>query len=244
MTDTLYQSIAASSIKRTTIAIDILVVITVSGLAYLIEGIAIAEGLLSYGKEIRGVSAMLTGACSAIAIILYRGGSLSDLGLKRPRRWKLLPLQAAIILIVFISAESALPALLSSIFYIPEPDFSRYNTISGNVIAAIGMALILPLTASIPEEIIFRGFLIGRLSKLTEHNKALMWIPVLTQAIIFSLIHFRWGIGGMVMTFIMGVVWGIAYLLCDRNLWTVIFAHSMGHILFVIQLYLSDPLLV
>lgn len=242
MTDTLYQPTVSGSIKRTSIVIDILVVIAASGLAYLIEGIAIAEGLLSYGKEIRGVSAMVIGACSAVAIILYRGGTLGDLGLKRPVSWKLVPLQAAIILIVFISAESVLPPLLSSFFYIPEPDFSRYNAISGNAVAAIGMALILPLTASIPEEIIFRGFLLGRLAKLTEHNKTLVWIPVITQAVIFSLIHFQWGIGGMVMTFIMGVVWGSAYLLCDRNLWTVIIAHSTGHILFVIQLYLSEPL--
>jgi hypothetical protein len=36
----------------------------------------------------------------------------------------------------------------------------------------------------------------------------------------------------------MGIIWGTAYILCGRNLWPLILAHSGGHIIFVIQLYL------
>jgi membrane protease YdiL (CAAX protease family) len=42
----------------------------------------------------------------------------------------------------------------------------------------------------------------------------------------------------------MGIVWGTAYLLCGRNLWIVILAHSAGHILFVIQLYLGKSIIL
>ena len=45
------------------------------------------------------------------------------------------------------------------------------------------------------------------------------------------------------MTFVMGLVWGTAYLLCDRNIWVVIMAHSGGHILFATQLYYADNML-
>jgi len=38
---------------------------------------------------------------------------------------------------------------------------------------------------------------------------------------------------------VMGVIWGTAYLLCGRNLWIVIMAHSGGHIMLVVGLYLS-----
>ncbi len=98
--------------------------------------------------------------------------------------------------------------------------------VAGNLGAAISMALILPLTASIPEEIIYRGFLIGRLSDIFGRNFGGAFMAVLVQALVFGAIHFQWGIGGMVVTVIMGVVWGTAYLLCDRNLWVVILAHS------------------
>jgi len=66
----------------------------------------------------------------------------------------------------------------------------------------------------------------------------------LFQALVFSMIHFQWGIGGMLMTLIMGIIWGTAFLLCGRNLWVVILAHSGGHILFVVQLYLAEPLVI
>ncbi len=49
-----------------------------------------------------------------------------------------------------------------------------------------------------------------------------------------------WALGILVTT-IMGAVWGFAYLLCGRNLWIVILAHSMAHIALVTQLYLSPP---
>ena len=106
------------------------------------------------------------------------------------------------------------------------------------------MALALPLTASIPEEIIYRGFLIGRLSEIFGTNVGGAVMSVVVQALIFGAIHFQWGIGGMIVTFIMGIVWGIAYLLCDRNLWVVILAHSAGHILLVTQLYLAESIII
>ncbi len=126
----------------------------------------------------------------------------------------------------------------------PEPDLSRYDSISGNLGAAIAMALILPLTASIPEEVIYRGFLIGRLSDIFGRNTGGAVMAVLVQGLIFGAVHFQWGIGGMIVTVMMGIVWGTAYLLCGRNLWIVILAHSAGHILFVIQLYLAKSIII
>jgi membrane protease YdiL (CAAX protease family) len=127
---------------------------------------------------------------------------------------------------------------------VPEPDLSRYDSITGNLSAAITMALVLPLTASIPEELIYRGFLLGRLSDVFGTNMRGASIAVLVQALAFGSVHFMWGVGGVIVTVIMGIVWGTAYLLCGRNLWIVILAHSTGHILFVIQLYLGLSIII
>jgi membrane protease YdiL (CAAX protease family) len=137
-----------------------------------------------------------------------------------------------------------MPLLVSLFIDLPEPDFSRHASISGDLGAAIAMALVLPLTASIPEEIIYRGFLIGRLSGIFGRTTGSAIIAVLVQALVFGSVHFQWGIGGMIMTFVMGIVWGTAYLLCGRNLWIVILAHSAGHILFVMQLYLAKSIVI
>ena len=143
------------------------------------------------------------------------------------------------VLAAFVAMQILIPQLLSLVMTVPEPDMSRYATVTGNLGAAISLALILPLTASIPEEIIYRGFLMGRLSTLFGTDARGNLLTVAVQAVIFSSIHFTWGIGGIMMTFIMGIVWGTAYLLCGRNLWVVILAHSAGHLLFVTQLYLG-----
>jgi hypothetical protein len=136
------------------------------------------------------------------------------------------------------------PLLVSSFIVLPEPDLSRYDAISGNLGAAIAMALLLPLTASIPEEVIYRGFLIGRLTDAFGQNAGGAVVSVLVQAILFGAVHFMWGVGGMLVALIMGIVWGTAYLLCGRNLWVVILAHSAGHILGVVQLYLGTSIII
>ena len=224
--------------------IDILIVFAVSALAFALEDLANARGWIVVGDEARGVSAVVAGALAAVGVVFARGGSLADLGLRRPERWRMVPFQVAGILVVFIAAQSLLPLLISSFISVPQPDMSRYHSVSGNLGAAITMALLLPLTASIPEEVIFRGFFIDRLSGIFGANTGGAVLAVLTQALVFGAIHFQWGIGGMIMTVIMGIVWGTGYLLCGRNLWIVILAHSAGHILFVIQLYLAKPLAI
>jgi membrane protease YdiL (CAAX protease family) len=235
---------AAVEVTTWALLIDILIVVAVSGLAFVLEDLAIARGWIPFAAEVRGVSSVLAGAFAAVGVVVARGGTLADLGLRRPANWTKVPFQVAGILIAFIAAEMLAPVLVSSFMSLPEPDLSRYDSISGNLGAALLMALALPLTASIPEEVIYRGFLIGRLSAIFGHTLGGASMAVLIQALIFGAVHFQWGIGGMVVTLMMGIVWGTAYLLCGRNLWVVILAHSTGHILFVIQLYLGESSVV
>jgi len=217
--------------------IDIMLVALVSGLAFVLEDFANAQGWVEIGEEARGFTAVVAGAFAAVGVILARGGSLADLGFKRPQSWARVPLQVFTVLVAFFAMETLVPMLVSLFIFVPEPDFSRYASIPGNLGAAISLALILPLTASIPEEIVYRGFLMGRLSSFFGETTRGASLTILLQAVIFGSIHFQWGIGGMIMTFCMGIVWGTAYLLCGRNLWIVILAHSAGHMLFATLLY-------
>jgi hypothetical protein len=233
-----------SGAKPTELIIDIMIVAAASGLAFFLEDLANARGWISVGAEARGVTAVLGGAFAAVGVVLARGGTLADLGFRRPKRWAMVPFQVAGILVAFIAVQTLAPLLVSSFISMPEPDLSRYDSIAGNLGAAIAMALVLPLTASIPEEVIYRGFLIGRLSDIFGRSIGGASMTVLVQALVFGAIHFQWGIGGMILTVMMGIVWGTAYLLCGRNLWIVILAHSAGHILFVTQLYLGKSIII
>ena len=222
--------------------VDIIIVLGASLLGFFLENFVNSQGWITIGIEARGVGGVLAGAFTAVGVVFARGGSFADLGFKRPENWAKLPLQVFAILTIFIVAQSLVPILVSLFIELPEPDFSRHAFVSGNLGAALFMALVLPLTASIPEEIIYRGFLIGRLSKIFDQSKNGAALAVLIQALIFGSVHFLWGAGGMLMTLVMGIVWGTAYLLCGRNLWVVILAHSAGHILYITQLYFSESI--
>ncbi len=213
----------------------IAIVVAVSALAFAIE-VAVADHL-PWGAEARGVGAVLFGAIAALWLTVRGGGSLADLGLTRPKRWWTVPFWVVGVFITFGTAQALVPQLLAPYFDLPPPDMSRYEFIRGNPTAAVSFALLLPLTAAIPEEIVYRGFLIPQFERLYGDGTAMTTLAVLTQAIIFGSIHFQWGLGGVVMTTIMGLIWGVAFVLCGRNLWVVILAHSAAHVALVAQLY-------
>lgn len=224
--------------------IDIAIVMAVSGLAYILEGFVDAQGWVAVGADARGVSAVIAGALAAVGMVFYRGGTLADLGFRRPERWAIVPLQVIAIIVAFISLQAIGPILIGSFIDLPEPDLSKYDSIAGNISVALTYALILPFTASIPEEIIYRGFLMGRLTDIFGWGLRGQVMTVLVQAVVFGSIHFEWGIGGVILTFMMGLVWGTAYLLCGRNLWVVIIAHSTAHSLAILQGYLSTSIII
>lgn len=218
---------------------DIVIVVIASAAAFAVE-VAAAERL-PWGIEARGVVAVLVGATVAILVTLRRGGTLADLGFRRPARWSTVPLWAIGILGAYVVAQGVAPVFVAPFFELPEPDMSRYDVIRGNLPSAAAFALLLPLTAAIPEEIVYRGFLIERLMRLIGEGPTRAVLAVLVQALMFGAVHFQWGFGGIIVTSIMGFVWGIGFLLCGRNLWIVIIAHSAGHVAMIAQLYLSQP---
>ena len=226
--------------NRPALLADIAIVALVSVLAFLAE-LTIAERL-PWGAEARGVIAVLAGAAAAVAITLARGSRLADLGFRRPKRWLTVPAWVLAILAAFVIAQNTVPLLVAPFFDLPEPDLSRYDAVRGNLAAALSLAAVLPLTAAIPEEILYRGFLIGRFTQLFGNGRGAAVLAVLVQALVFGCVHFQWGPGGIIVTAIMGAVWGFAFLLCGRNLWIVIIAHSMAHLALLAQLYFSPAL--
>jgi membrane protease YdiL (CAAX protease family) len=218
---------------------DIAIVALASVLAFLVE-LTMAERL-PWGAEARGVIAVLAGAAAAVAMTLGRGGRLADLGFRRPKRWLTVPAWVFGILAVFVIAQNAVPLLVAPFFHLPEPDLSRYDAVRGNLAAAVSLAVVLPLTAAVPEEILYRGFLIGRLTRLFGASASAPMVAVIVQAMVFGAVHFQWGTGGIIVTAIMGAVWGFAFLLCGRNLWIGVIAHSMAHLALLAQLYHAPP---
>lgn len=213
-------------------------VVAASAIAFMAEEFLNAREWITIVPEARGVSAVIVGAGAAVAVVFFRGGTLADLGFKRPERWSLVPLHVIATLFAFITMQNHCAGRRAVVPHSPGAGLSRYESLAGNLGAALSMMLLLPLTASIPEEVIYRGFL------LAERHPSGTALAFCLQGLMFGAVHFQWGPGGMLVATTMGMVWGTAYVLCNRNIWVVILAHSAGHMLGVLQLYIGKTIII
>lgn len=218
--------------------VDLACVFGISAIAFFVESYARNAGMIAMSESSTGFMAVLAGCATAVLLLFLRRQNLVEIGFRSPTSWKAVPFWVIGIVVVFLVVQIAMPYAVGMFLELPEADMSRYDSLYHNLPAALMMILVLPLTASIPEEIIYRGFLMDRLTRIFGDNLAGLIATVAIQSLIFGLIHFQWGLGGMITTFVMGVIWGTAFLLVGRNLWIVIMAHSLGHIVMITQLYL------
>jgi membrane protease YdiL (CAAX protease family) len=130
--------------------------------------------------------------------------------------------------------------IMANITGIPgNADMSSYNYLKDNIFILIGVLISVFIISSFGEEVIYRAFLITRISEIDPNNKLLLKFAVIISSIIFGLIHFEWGPMGIVQTGFMGLALAISFILVKRNLWILIFAHAYMDAILLIQMYLK-----
>lgn len=95
------------------------------------------------------------------------------------------------------------------------------------------------IVSSFGEEVIYRAFLINRISELGSNNKTTRILAVVISSIIFGLAHYSWGSMGIIQTTFMGLALGGSYLYLKRKIWVLIIAHAYMDTILMVQLYLS-----
>jgi hypothetical protein len=159
----------------------------------------------------------------------------SDLGLTRPESWKK-TINAALITMVIVQVIGILQVALSD----SPPNLSSYEE-RLTPLWLLGWIVISWTTAGFGEEVIYRGFFMKQFARLFDDQKKSSWIiGLVISSILFGLVHFHQGPGGMLGTGILGLVFGIAYLRSGRNLWVTIIAHGLTGTTSFIMLYLGQ----
>ena len=120
-------------------------------------------------------------------------------------------------------------------------DMSSYAYLQGNLPMFLLTMAGVYIVSSFGEEILYRGFLINRLTEFGKGGRPMRIIAAVISAIIFGLIHFSWGITGVVQTTVMGLALAAAYFLTKRNLWVLVLAHVYLDTLLLVPLYLAPP---
>ncbi|WP_445386435.1 CPBP family intramembrane glutamic endopeptidase [Robiginitalea sp. IMCC44478] len=91
--------------------------------------------------------------------------------------------------------------------------------------------LLIALRAAVVEEVLYRGFAFERMYELTNSK----WLAGLIPVLIFTLVHYSWGIGHLVFVFFAGSIFMLVYI-SKRNLPLVIIAHFVTDVIALLVL--------
>jgi hypothetical protein len=118
-------------------------------------------------------------------------------------------------------------------------DTSGYGYLRGNPGGLVLALVAVWVVSSFGEEVIYRGFLMTRLAELGGGTRTAWVVSLLASAVVFGLVHYAWGVAGMVQTGLMGLALGSAWLRLGRNLWVTITAHAILDTMLLVQQYLA-----
>ena len=117
------------------------------------------------------------------------------------------------------------------------PDISNVEPIKASLSQLIMWLTVAWTTAAFGEEIIWRGFLIGQLAKIFNETRTGWIISLIISSVFFGLLHAQQGLSGVILTGVVGLVLGSAYLIFRNNLWVSIIAHGLTNSISFLMLY-------
>lgn len=222
---------------RSAALIDIVIYLAFAFAFWGIEEALRAVDKFPYPGLADGVFTLVASFFVVAGLMRWRGQSWPDLGLKRPSRWWFIPLWGLVVIVVNIVAQLTIVPLVSVIFDVPPPDLTRYDVLRGNLPLALVAGIGTMVTGGFIEEFIYRGLMVDRLARVFGGGRRGLWLGALLCGVPFGLIHFKWGVGGMVGTAVMGSALGLMYLATKRNLWPLIAGHAVLDAILMAQVY-------
>lgn len=150
---------------------------------------------------------------------------LQSIGLKNPTnllKTILLAFLLGIIieLIIEIVFNPLFERMTGTAINLSDVDFN--NSIIGYIIwVIVGFIL-----AALPEEILFRGFILTRVSNLFDDIKVGNIIGLIVSSATFGLCHLYQGWAGVLSTGFIGFLLGIIFLQSNKNIWVCVLIHG------------------
>jgi len=177
--------------------------------------------------------------------IKLRGQKLSDFGLTfgRINLKESLRIVLRSLLVCILASVGFIVGtiIMANITGMPESaDMSNYEYLQNNIFMLILSLIGVYIVSSFGEEVVYRAFLINRISELGLDSKYGKMATVVISAVIFGFAHYEWGPAGIVSTAIMGLVLGIFYVKFKKKLWILVLAHAYMDTILLVQIYLTS----
>lgn len=168
-----------------------------------------------------------------------RGIGWASVGFAKPRNWRravaigVLAGIGLVLLELFVSYP-----LLTQLTGKP-PDLSDFRPVVGNFGNFVIMVVLIWIVAVLGEELVYRGYLMNRVAGLGGGTRAAWIASLVLVSIVFGAGHIDQGITGMTENVINGLLLGLLYLACDRNLVAPIVAHGVSNTVDLVLIYLG-----
>lgn len=225
-------SIKKPDISRANRLADIVVFLLISG------GLLYLDHRLTPAGVYQGFLSIIGAFVVVVIITRARGESFSNLGLRRPKRWVMLPLWIVLIFVVTVAVATAVQ-LAAAQFITAPVDVSKFEILYQNFPMLVISLVSVWVTAAFMEEIVYRGFLLGRLLDISSGGAAAVVFMTLLHAVIFGALHLYQGPLGVLSTGVVAFVFGLFFAMQGRNLWALIVVHGAIDTLGLIQFYLN-----
>jgi len=161
--------------------------------------------------------------------------SWSEIGLSKPNKWWVPVISAAAAFTTIVLLALFVQPLIDQ--YTADPAISHLLIINQNLPVFLLALVLVWITAAFLQELVFRSFFINSLDILLGRNRSSPWIAVVISSIVFGLMHAWQGIGGIIMTTLIGFVLGITYLLNGRRIWSLVVVKGVLDTITLITLY-------
>jgi uncharacterized protein len=107
------------------------------------------------------------------------------------------------------------------------PDLEVFQALRGNAkLLLLGLVFSWTL-AAFGEETVYRGYLMNRVAGLGNNSRIAWIVSLVVVSAVFGFAHLGQGITGQIENAIDGLLLGLLYLGCGRNLWVPIIAHGI-----------------
>jgi uncharacterized protein len=169
-----------------------------------------------------------------------RGLTWSAVGLRRPKYWWKALLFALLSAVAICVVVNLLVGPFVARFAGTPPNNSRFEGIRGNVLALTGWLSVAWTVAAFGEEMVFRGYLMNRISDLISNDRAGWISALLVSSLIFGEAHSYQGLAGAIGATEIGLLLGVMYLVNKRNLWMNIICHGFIDSISLIWTYFTS----
>jgi membrane protease YdiL (CAAX protease family) len=172
-------------------------------------------------------------------LLRLRGLRMRDIGLTRPPSWWraiAIGVVAGVALELF-STFVTVP-LLARITGAP-PELSDFRPLVGNLRLLLLTVVPMWVLAAFGEEVPYRGYLMHRIAEMGRGTRGAWIVSLIVVSAYFGWVHGDQQLTGMLQESIAGLVLGVLFLACRRNLTVPIIAHGVSNTVAFVLIYLG-----